>query len=49
MEIEDEGFIDIRSTKDVELVAHIISDLDYQIKGKAQKYLDRIIQLKAKP
>jgi hypothetical protein len=46
--LKDEGFLDIKSEKDTALVAHIISDLDYQIKGTGKKYFDRVNNLKGK-
>jgi hypothetical protein len=46
--IKDKGFLNTDNEKDAALVAHIISNLNYQIKGTGQKHLDRINGLRAK-
>lgn len=46
--LRDAGILDVRDEKNAALIAHIISNLDYQIKGTGQKHIDRINQLKGK-
>lgn len=47
--LKNEGFIDMQCVEDCELVAGIIRNLEYQLKGKGQQIQDRINHLRAKP
>ena len=47
--LRNEGCMDIKSTRDAELVVHIIRVLEYQLKGKDKYLADRINHLRGKP
>ena len=47
--LKNEGFINLQSKEDCDLVAGIIRKLEYQLKGKDKALADRINHLKAKP
>jgi len=47
--LKNEGFADIRDKDDAELIAGIIRNLEYQLKGKDKELQDRINHLMAKP
>jgi hypothetical protein len=47
--LKNEGFINMQCVEDCELVAGIIRNLEYLLKGKDQRLQDRINHLMAKP
>ncbi len=47
--LKNEGFVDIKCKEDAELIASIIRNLEYELKGKESKIQDRINYLMGKP